>query len=176
MSAAELMYVTGTTLVGAHAAHFFPADFELIDRGHVGHRTAGREIGQHHLLVRRAENVRALRHEVDAAEHDVVGLVARGGGLRQLQRIADDVGKLDDFVALVMVAENDEARAERGLGLRDARVHFGVRQPQIPLRQRLPFGQARALVVGQELDLGHCQISLTCTGTKQLNSTNNLVR
>ena len=52
---------------------FLPADLELIDRGHVGHRAAGGQVRQDHLLVRRAEDVGALGHEVDAAEDDELG-------------------------------------------------------------------------------------------------------
>ena len=73
----------------AERAELFPADLELIDRGHVGHRTAGREIGKNHALLGRGQHVGAFRHEVDAAEHDRLGRALRGGKLRQLQRVAD---------------------------------------------------------------------------------------
>ena len=76
--------------------------------------------------MRRAEDVGALGHEVDAAEDDVVGGVLAGGVLRELERVAGVVGELDDLVALVVVAEDDEAVAERGLGGGDADVHLGV--------------------------------------------------
>ena len=51
-----------------------------------------------------------------AAEDDVVGLGPVGGGLRELERVARDVGELDDLVALVVVAEDEDPVAERGLG------------------------------------------------------------
>ena len=49
---------------------------ELVGIGHVGHRAAGRKVWQDHLLMRARQDVGALRHEVHAAEHDVVGLGA----------------------------------------------------------------------------------------------------
>ena len=142
--------MTGTTLVHAERAQLLPADFELIDRGHVGHRAAGGQVGQDDLLVRRAEDVGALGHEVDAAEDDEVGGVLAGGELRELQRVAGVVGELDDLVALVVVAEDDEAVAERGLGGGDADVQLGVRQTEIGLRQRLALAEPRPFVVGQD--------------------------
>ncbi len=115
----------------------------------------GREVGQQHLLVRRAEDVGALRHEVDAAEHDVIGLVTRRRRLRELERVADRVGELDDFVALVVMPEDHQARAQGGLGRRDPHVHLGVRQAEVLVGQRLPLREPGALEVGQDLDLGH---------------------
>ena len=38
----------------AHRLEVAPADLELVDLGHVGHRAAGGQVGQDHLLVRRA--------------------------------------------------------------------------------------------------------------------------
>ena len=119
-----------------------PAHLELIGRGHVGHRAAGGEIGQHDLLMRRAKDVGALGHEVDAAEDDELGLAAAGGGARELQRVADVVGELDHLVALVVMAEDDDALAERRLRGGDARVHLVVRQAQISLRERLALADA----------------------------------
>ena len=70
-------------VVDAHLTEFRPARFELVDRGHVGHRAAGGEVGQDDLLVRRREDVGALRHEVNAAEHDELGLGMGRAVLRQ---------------------------------------------------------------------------------------------
>jgi hypothetical protein len=74
----------------------------------------------------RAKNVRALGHEVHAAEDDVVGFGPCGSGARELQRVADVIGKPDDLVALVVVAEDDSARAERRLGRSDSRIELIV--------------------------------------------------
>ena len=58
----------------AHLLELFPAGFQLLRLGHVGHRAAGGQVRQDDLLMRRAEDVRAFRHEVHAAEDDVVGV------------------------------------------------------------------------------------------------------
>ena len=54
------------------------------------------------------EDVGALGHEVDAAEEDVLGVAAAGRLLRELEGVAAEVGELDDLVALVVVAEDDQ--------------------------------------------------------------------
>ncbi len=95
------------------------------------------------------QHVGALGHEMDAAEHDGLGRVLRRGKLRQLQRVADRIGELDHFVALIVMAENDEPVAQRRPGGRDTDIELGLRQTEIALRQRLPLVQSRALVVGQ---------------------------
>jgi hypothetical protein len=132
------------------SAQLAPADLELVGRGHVGHRAAGREIRQHHLLVRRPHDVGALGHEVHAAEDDVLGGGLRGGQARQLQRVAGEVGELDDLVALVVVAEDDDALAERPLRGGDPLVHLVVGQAEVALGQRLALADAGLLDVGQE--------------------------
>ena len=66
---------------------------------------------------RAREHVGGLGHEVDAAEDDGFGLGASLGGVRELEGVADEVGVLDDFVALIEVAEDDEAVAQ-GVPLR----------------------------------------------------------
>ena len=112
----------------AHLRQLFPAGLELVGRDHVGHRAAGREVGQDDLLVRRREHVGALRHEVHAAEHDVVGVGPGGDLARQAERVAGVVGELDDLVALIVMAEDDEAVAERRACGRNAGIHLGVGQ------------------------------------------------
>ena len=52
----------------------------------------------------RGEDVGRLGHEVDAAEDDELGLGPGGGVAGELERVAGDVGELDDLVALVVVA------------------------------------------------------------------------
>ena len=110
----------------AHLAKLAPAHVELIRRGHVGHGTSGREIRQDDFLMGSAKNVCALGHEVDAAEDDELRLPAACSGARQLQGIADVVGKLDDLVALIMVSEDHHAVAERLLRGRDSLIHLVV--------------------------------------------------
>ena len=78
-----------------------------------GERAAGGEIGKQHGLLRR-EDRRRLGHEVHAAEDDDVGV-----GLRRLareaERIADEIGDVLHFGALVVVRENDRVALAREL-------------------------------------------------------------
>ena len=55
-----------------------------------------------------------------AAEHNVPRLAPRGGQLRELQTVAGEVGKADHLVALVMMSEDAQRRAELLLALGDA--------------------------------------------------------
>ncbi len=66
--------------------------------------------------------------------------------LRELVRIAGVVGELDDLVALIVMAEDDEPAAERGSGGGDARVHLLVGQTEVALGQRLALGEVLLLV------------------------------
>ena len=113
-----------------HLRQVVPAHLELIGRGHVGHRTTGRQVGEDHLLVRRAEHVGALGHEVHATEDDElgVGMLAHMAG--KLERVAGVVGKLDHLVALVVMAQDDEAAAELLPGGGDALVHLLSDRPR----------------------------------------------
>ena len=80
-----------------------------------------------------------------AAEDDVVGRRVLGDLARQLERVAGVVGEPDHLVALVVVAEDDEAVAERGARGGDAQLHLLVRQTEIGVGQRLPLVQALLL-------------------------------
>ena len=106
------MYVTGHG-VRCHTGvrEDLPRLGYLVQGGHVGHRAAGREVGQHDLLRVGGQDVGALGHEVDTAEHDVVGLWPGGRVARQLERVAGDVRERDHLVALVVVAEHESAAA-----------------------------------------------------------------
>ena len=90
-----------------------PALLDLVDVGHVGHRAAGVEVGEDHPLVVAGEHVGRLGHEVHAAEDDVGGAVVVRREAGELERVAAGVGPLDDLVALVVVAEDQEPVAER---------------------------------------------------------------
>src|SRR6266567_2808662 len=91
-----------------------PTGFHLADVGHIGHGTASVEVGQDDHLVRAAENVRAFRHEVHAAEDDVAALGLRRL-VRKLEGVAAEIGEFDDFVALIVMAKDDDVIAEAGL-------------------------------------------------------------
>ena len=75
--------------------------------------------------MRLGEDVGGLGHEVDAAEHDEVGLRPRRRELGQLERVAGEVRVPDDLVTLVVVAQDDQPAAERAARLRDAVLDLG---------------------------------------------------
>jgi hypothetical protein len=104
-----------------HFGQFAPCTLDLGETGHVGHRTARRQVGKYGDLLGLGQDIRDLGHEMHAAEHDVLRF-RLPGQLRQLQRIAGQVGMLVDVGALVMVAEHDHPVAEGPLGGNDARV------------------------------------------------------
>ena len=64
------------------SAELLPGVLDLVDRGHVGHRAAGGEIGQDDALVSAVEDIGRFRHEMNAAEHDV----GRPGGCSAAKR------------------------------------------------------------------------------------------
>ena len=102
-----------------HFVELAPAALDLGQIGHVGHRTAGGEVGQDGDLVRRGHDVGDFGHEVHAAEDDVfgIGLCGQSG---QLERIAGQVGVLVDIGTLVVVAEDYGLLAQFGAGGTDA--------------------------------------------------------
>ena len=102
-----------------------PAVGDGLEVGHVGHGAAGGEVGEDDGLVGPGEHVGGLGHEVDAAEDEGLGVGAGAGGLGELEGVADEVRVLGDLVALVEVAEDDDAVAESVLGGADAEVEFG---------------------------------------------------
>ena len=77
---------------------------ELVRRAAVGERAAGLQIG-HHDLARGVQDLGRLGHEVDAAEGDHVGFHLLGG-LRELERVADEVGEVLDLGLLVVVGQD----------------------------------------------------------------------
>ena len=130
------MYVTGMiadSLEVQRLAELLPAGEDLGLVGHVGHRAAGGQVGQDHALVIAGQDVGALRHEVDAAEDDVVRLAAAGRLLGELERVAAEIGPLDDLVALVVVSEDHQPSAERGLGRGDATLQLRRRHVAVVL-------------------------------------------
>ena len=132
-----------------HLRELAPGNFELVGGRHVRHGAAGGEVGQHDFLMRRAENVRALRHEVDATEDDELrGALARGRA-RQLQRVPGEIGELDDLVALIVMAQDDDPVTERPLCSGDPLVHFVVGKTQVFLGERLALSDALFLDLGQ---------------------------
>ena len=62
------------------------------------------------------EDVGRLGHEVHAAKDDPLRFRPGRGLLRQLEGIPGHISELDDFVALVVVAEHEHPVAEGGFG------------------------------------------------------------
>ena len=137
MPAAESLEVGRRVDVGDRGEYFIrvqhfiqlpPAALDLGQVGHVGHRTAGREVGEDGDLFRLGHEVGDFGHEVHAAEDDELGVGLRGEA-RELERVAGQVRVLIDVGALVVVAEDDGARAELGTRGADAFVAGFVLKP-----------------------------------------------
>ena len=119
-----------------HGAQRLPGLLDLVEVGHVGHGAAGVEVGQDHLLVVGGEDVGRLGHEVHAAEHDEVGLRPLLGEHRQPVGVTPGVGPAHHLVALVVVAENEEAVTEPRTRLADPRMELVRRRCRVPLGER----------------------------------------
>ena len=125
----------------------FPAGFHLGDFGHIGHGTAGIQIGQYHLLgllfrsFGAPQHIRTLGHEVHAAENDVPGTGFRGN-LGELVAVAGKVRETDDFVALIVVAEQDGCGAKLGPRRGNARIHGVIGKRQVVFKAAGIFGVA----------------------------------
>ena len=102
-------------------AEIGPGILHLMDRGHVGHRAAGGEIGEDDrhapaaaggdLVGAVGEDVGRLGHEVDAAEGNRLAFVPIGSRAGELVAVPLEVGVGDDAVLLVVVAEDHEPAA-----------------------------------------------------------------
>ena len=125
--AAELMYVTGVmSAVSITSPSLVPGGFDLVDGGHVGHRAAGGHVGQHdghalaaalgQLLGPIGQDVGRLGHEVHAAEDDAAAIAAVGGHLAELIAVAAQVGEGDHLVLLIVMAQNQQLRAQAACG------------------------------------------------------------
>jgi hypothetical protein len=130
-------WMTCTRRRRAHLLQFRPAQLELVDRGHVGHRAARGQVGKNDLLMRRREHVSALGHEVDTAEHDELGIGILRTVLSEAVRIAGHIGEPDHLVALVVMSEDQHTGSERALRRGDPVIELLVRESQVPVRQRL---------------------------------------
>jgi len=114
----------------AHALERLPAGFHLRDFSHVGHGAACIEVRQDDLLAGVAEHVRAFGHEVHAAENKVLGVGLRGDS-GELVAVAREVGEADDFVALIVVSEQNGGRAETLARRRDTLVHSVIGEREV---------------------------------------------
>ena len=100
-------------LVGRdHTSQGFPTLIDLLNGGHIGHGTTRSHIGQNHGLLGAAENIRCLGHEMHATKHNVGPLRTFSRELGQQQRVSTKVGMLNDFITLVVMAEDHHALAK----------------------------------------------------------------
>src|ERR1700674_864842 len=109
---------------------FTPAGFDLTDVGHIGHGATGVQVGENDGLVLAAKNVRALGHKVHAAKDDVAALCLRSLE-GELEGVTTEISKLDDFVALVVMAQNHDILAEASFRGSDAVVERVVRHKKV---------------------------------------------
>ena len=125
-----------------------PAGLDIGRLRHIGHRATGLEVRQDHLLIAAGENIGALGHEVDAAEEDVFSVGAGGRLLGQLERVAAEIGELDDFIALVVMTEDDQALAELVAQRPDSGVALIGRHLEVFARDLL-LAQGRSVVFAE---------------------------
>ena len=87
-----------------------------------------------------------LRHEVDAAEDNVVGLRTGCRFLAEQEGVALEVGVLDDLLALVVVAQDGHTVAQGAAGNPDTLVQLGGRAGQVLTGNFLPADVDRQLL------------------------------
>jgi iron-sulfur cluster assembly accessory protein len=127
MSAEEFMYVTGHDVAGdAQASSARPRRLDLPSTAMSAIEQPAARSGRITCWCGAGQDVGALGHEVHAAEDDELGVRPGGRLAGELERVAGDVGELDDLVALVVVAEHEDPVAERGLGARARADQVGV--------------------------------------------------
>ena len=101
---------------------------QLVGGDRVGERAAGVEVGEQHRLVGRQDRGR-LRHEVDAAEGDHVGLGV-GRLAREAERVAHEVRHVLHLGHLVVV------RQDHGVPLLRQRPDLALQRRDVLERQR----------------------------------------
>ncbi len=113
-------------MLGAQQPHICRGD-------QLGERASGFHVGDQHGLLG-VQQLRRLGHEMDAGEHDHVGVGARRLA-RKRQAVADDVGHgVEDVRGLVVVREDD--RVPLTLQLENRRDVLGKDRP-LELRHML---------------------------------------
>src|SRR3989442_12923705 len=65
-------------------------------------------------------------------------------------KFAGVVGELDDFVALIMMAEDHHSAAELRLSRGDAALHLLAGEAEVPVGQRLAFRDVFVLVLRED--------------------------
>ena len=102
----------------------FPTGLHLILVRHVGHRASCGHIRQDDGLTLQCQDVGALGHEVDTAEHDESRIRTLHCLLGKLKAIASKVSMLDDLIALIVMPQNEQAITQLSLGIKDALSAF----------------------------------------------------
>ena len=101
-----------------------PAALNVADVRHISHGAAGFQVRQDHGLFSTGEDICRLRHEVDSAEQDDLGIAAGRGLLAQFVAIAAEIRELDHFVALIVMAQHHHPVADLPPQLPDPRDPF----------------------------------------------------
>src|SRR5258707_13372803 len=76
---------------------------------------------------------RLCRHKMHAAKDNVLA-PSTGSFLRKLVRVAAEICEADDFVALIVMAENDDLTTQNFPGRADALVHGVIGKDEIVLQ------------------------------------------
>src|SRR5204862_3218567 len=87
--------------------------------------------------MRLGENVGTLRHKMNTTKDDVVCVGSRRRLLRELERIAAQIGVANNLVALIMMPEHYQFIAEFFFCLPYSLVELGFREHPIERRERL---------------------------------------
>ncbi|GMA49736.1 hypothetical protein GCM10025857_10930 [Alicyclobacillus contaminans] len=77
------------------------------------------------------QDIRRFRHEVNAAEDDVLRRPVFRSQARQLERVAGQIRELNHFILLIVMPENQQPLPKCGFGSGDALCPFGGRELQI---------------------------------------------
>ena len=80
---------------------------QFLTGNHIRHRTTRIAFRNENPLILFTENPRTLRHEMDAAKHDITSCVS-GCFYRELVRITDGVRMFENGGILVKVSEDEE--------------------------------------------------------------------
>jgi hypothetical protein len=103
----------------------------------VNHQSRLKSSAEDHLDIFLGEDVGGLRHEVHAAEDDVLDPLLIGRLARQLEGVADEVRKIDDGVLLIMVTKNQQPPRQRLLRRLQADAKLRLGKLPVNLGKRL---------------------------------------
>jgi hypothetical protein len=81
-----------------------------------------------------AENIRALGHEVNAAENYELGVFLFSSPGGEFEGVSPEIRKADDLVPLVMMAKDYQPVSEPGANIANAPVRLAIGQLAETLR------------------------------------------